>query len=224
MNRVLPALSLITCLALTACAPTATTRAAVSTDTVFLPGGPLLAQICAGRGRVAEGGSLIWDAPDSPDSTVQPASAVQQTSTVQESRQAPYLVSCRNFTLKNDGATLSVQDDTLASALTHFDPDASFLVYYADLSLRFPEPGLVGADPADTVPEVLLGTLRRVRVTATQAGTPEKVLLAGGQMTAVRYDPARPLTLRLQAAGIPAPWPEVTIEASKGLITAPIYR
>lgn len=214
VNGLLP---LLATLSLCACAPTAT-RASVSTDTAFVPGGQLLAQICAGQGRVAEGGSLIWNVAETPNSSESP------DSTVQESRQAPYLVSCRGFTLKNDGATLSVQDDTLAGALTHFDPDASFLVYYADLSLRFPEPGLVDADPTDTVPEVLLGTLRRVRVTATQAGAPEKVLLQNGQLTAVRYDPSQPLTLRLQAAGSPIEWPELTIVASRGLITAPIYR
>ena len=48
--------------------------------------------------------------------------------------------------------------------------------------------------------------------------------LAGGAVTAVRYDPVRPVTVYLKATRSPVEWPEVTIEANKGLITAPIYK
>lgn len=193
-------------LGLTACAP-ATTRASISADALFMPGGQQLALICANQGRVARGGALVWN-----------------DGVAQESRPAPYLVSCRDYTLRNDGATLSVQDDTLGRALTHFDPDANFLVYFADLFVTFPSNGLLGADPTSSVPDVLEDTLRGVSVTVRQGGSPDAALLAGGAVTAVRYDPSRPVTLYLKATRSPVEWPEVTIEANKGLITAPIYR
>ena len=95
-----PAAALLLTLGLAACAPAAI-RASVSTDAPFMPGGQQLALICANQGRVAEGGALVWN-----------------SGVAQESRPAPYLVSCRDYTLRNDGATLSVQDDTLTKALT----------------------------------------------------------------------------------------------------------
>lgn len=199
------AAALLLTLGLAACAPV-TTRASVSTDALFMPGGQQLALICANQGRVAEDGALVWN-----------------SGVAQESRPAPYLVSCRDYTLRNDGASLSVQDDTLAKALTHFDPDANFLVYFADLFVTFPSSGLLGADPTSSVPDALKDTLRGVSVTVRQGGSPDAALLAGGAVTAVRYDPARPVTLYLEATRSPVEWPEVTIEANKGLITAPIF-
>ena len=199
-------LLLVLPLTLLACAPTQT-RAGVSREALFMPGGQTLAQICAGHGRVAKGGILVWD-----------------SSELRESQKAPYIVSCYDFTLKNDGATLQVQDDTLEKALTHFDSGASFLVYFADLKVNFPRAGLVSANPTDSVPEVLRDTLRGVSVTVSQPGQPDAPLLQNGAVTARRYDPAQPLTLYLKAAGSPVEWPEVTVQASKGLITAPVYR
>lgn len=208
MNRTTPPLrarlgpvALLLTLGLAACAPFQA-RASVSTDAPFMPGGQQLAVICASQGRVARGGALVWN-----------------SGAAQERRPAPYLVSCRDYTLRNDGATLSVQDDTLAKALTHFDPDARFLAYAAGASLRFPQPGLLSADTAGSGPDALRG----VTVTVSQPGAPDAALLTGGAVTALRYDPARPLTLRLKSPGA-LPWPEVTIEANKGLITAPVYR
>ncbi|WP_424951423.1 hypothetical protein [Deinococcus sp.] len=193
-------------LTLLACAP-AQSRAEVSKDVLFVPGGQQLAQICAGRGRVAQGGTLVWDSGD-----------------LRESRQAPYLVSCYDFTLKNDGATLQVQDDTLGKALTHFDPDSRFLVYFGDLAVRFPTAGLLGADPTGSVPDAQRNTLRGVSVTASQPGQPDLDLIRDGAVTAQRYDPAQPLTLHLKAARSPVAWPEVTVQAGRGLISAPVYR
>ena len=200
-----PAAALLLTLGLAACAPAAI-RASVSTDAPFMPGGQQLALICANQGRVAEGGALVWN-----------------SGVAQESRPAPYLVSCRDYTLRNDGATLSVQDDTLAKALTHFDPDANFLVYFADLFVTFPSSGLLSADLTSSVPDALKDTLRGVSVTVRQGESPDAALLAGGAVTAVRYDPAKPVTLYLKATRSPVEWPEVTIEANKGLITAPIF-
>ncbi|MFK7602326.1 hypothetical protein ACI3L1_08955 [Deinococcus sp. SM5_A1] len=139
------------------------------------------------------------------------------------SHEAPYLLSCPEFAIKNDGATLMVQGSTLQKALTRFDPTAYFVAYYADLFLRFPEEGVVSADSIESVPEVLMDNVRRVRVTATQAGKSEMILIKSAQVTPVRYDPAQPLKLIVRGDG-PTPWPEVTIEASKGLIIAPIFR
>ena len=192
-------------LGLVACAP-ATARASSSADALFMPGGQQLALICASRGRVSRGGALVWD--DGLIRTIRPA---------------PYLLSCRDYTLQNDGATLSVQDDTLQKALTHFDPDARFLAYAPGLSVRFPQPGLIGADPPGIVSDGLQGVRRGASVTVSQSGTSGAQLLGGETAAAVRYDPARPVTLYLRSPG-PLAWPEVRIEANKGLITAPIYR
>ena len=190
---------------LVACAP-AQTRGKLSDDVAFTPTGQESATICANEPRVGEGGLLIWN---------------EGTDTA--SREAPYLLSCPEFALKNDGATLLVQDSTLQKALTHFDPTAYFVSYYADLLLRFPEEGLVSADSIESVPEVLMDNVRRVRVTMNQAGKSDTVLIKNAQVTPVRYDPAQPLKLIVRGDG-PSPWPEVTIEASKGLIIAPIFR
>lgn len=202
MNK---ALLLALGIGLVACAP-AQTREKLSGDAPFTPMGQEAAVICAGQPRIAENGVLIWN--DGPDEIPQ---------------QAPYLLSCPEFAIKNDGATLLVQGRTLQDALTHFDPGAYFLSYYADLFLRFPEEGLVSADSLESVPEVLMDNVRRVRVTASQAGKAEMILIKGAQVTPVRYDPAQPLKLILRGDG-PSPWPEVTVEASKGLIIAPIFR
>ena len=162
--------------------------------------------ICANGPRVGQGGVLIWNEGSEPTS-----------------HQAPYLLSCPEFSVKNDGSTLMVQDSTLQQALTHFDPEAYFVSYYADLSLRFPEAGLVSADPVEGVPEALIDDVRRIRVTASQAGKTDMTLLKDAQVTPVRYDPAQPLKLTVRSDE-PTPWPEVTIEASKGLIIAPIFK
>jgi len=193
-------------LGLAACAPTQTREQPLS-EVAFAPMGPELAAICAGQPRVAQGGVLIWNDGG-------PVEAV---------RQAPYRLACPEFTLDNDGATLMVQDTTLEKALTHFDREAYFLTYYADLGLHFPEDGLVSADPTAGVSEVLMDDVRKINVTAVQPGKAEMTLLKGAQVTPVRYDPAQPLKLLLR--GDPAiPWPEVTLEASRGLITASIFR
>ena len=203
MNRVV----LLTLgLGLAACAPTQT-REQVSTEMAFTATGSDLAAICAGQPRVAQGGVLIWDDGGS----------------VEALRQAPYRLSCPEFTLSNDGATLTVQDSTLQKALTHFDREAYFLSYYADLALRFPEEGLVSADSTESVSDVLMDDVRRINVTAVQSGKAEMTLLKGAQVTPVRYDPAQPLQLLLKGDQA-IPWPEVTLEASKGLITARIFR
>ena len=201
-----PAAALLLTLGLAACAP-ATTRASTSADALFMPGGQQLALICASRGRVTRGGALVWD-----------------DGLFRASRPTPYLLSCRDYTLRNDGATLSVQDDTLQKALTHFDPDARFLAYAPGLSVRFPQPGLIDADPPGTLSDGLQGIRRGTSVTVSQPGTPDAQLLGGETAAAMRYDPARPVTLYLKGAGGPVTWPEVRIEANKGLITAPIYR
>jgi hypothetical protein len=194
-------------LGLAACAPA--TRAVAQTGTqslaqkpLFMPGGQELGMICTHSGRIARDGSLLWD-----------------DSSRQHSQPAPYLVACNDFTLQNDGSTLKVQDDTLAKALTHFDPGARFLQYADALAVRFPESGLVAADPVGlSVP------LAAVKVTASQPGTAETALLSGGKVTAFRYDPAQPLTLRLNVPGRTFDWSEVTVQANKGLITAPVPR
>ncbi len=192
----LPALLL-----LAACAPIAA-RENGSAST-FRPGGQTLALICGpGRGRVADSGDLVWDEAGR-----------------QQRRPAPYLLSCYDYTLRNDGATLSVQDDTLAKALTHFDPSASFLMYAPGRSVTFPRPGLVGADLAQES-----GHLPGPSVLVRQSGQPEGALLKGGVFVAQRYDPAQPLTLSLTNLAQPVLWPEVTVWASKGLITAPVPR
>ena len=200
----LATLGLVT-LGLAACAPA--TRASTSAGALFMPGGQQLALICASRGRVTRGGALVWD-----------------SGAGREYRQAPYLLSCRDYTLQSDGATLSVQDDTLQKALTHFDPDARFLAYAPGLSVRFPQPGLIDADPPGTLSDGLQGVRRGASVMVSQSGAPGAQLLGGETAAAVRYDPARPVTLSLKGAGGPVAWPEVTIEANKGLITALIYR
>ncbi len=56
------------------------------------------------------------------------------------------------------------------------------------------------------------------------SGQPEGALLKGGVFVAQRYDPAQPLTLSLTNLAQPVLWPEVTVWASKGLITAPVPR
>lgn len=202
MNK---ALLLTMGIGLTACAPTQT-RVELPNDAPFTPAGQEAAAICAHAPRVGQGGVLIWN--DGPEST---------------SQGAPYLLSCPEFTLTNDGATLTVQDRTLEKALTHFDPAAYFVSYSADLLLRFPEDGLVSADPIESVPEALIDDVRRITVTASQTGQADMTLLKGGQVTPVRYDPAQPLKMIVRSDG-PNPWPEVTIEADKGLIIAPIFR
>jgi hypothetical protein len=184
-------------LGLAACAPA--TRAGAQKP-LFMPGGQELGAICTHSGRVARDGSLLWD-----------------DSSRKHSQPAPYLVACNDFTLQNDGTTLKVQDDTLAKALTHFDPGARFLQYADALAVRFPERGLVTADPVG--PSVALAA---VKVTASQPGTAETALLSGGKVTAFRYDPAQPLTLRLNVPGNTFDWSEVTVQANKGLITAPV--
>jgi len=183
----------------TACAPT---QASVPAGT-FLPLAQDLARICDGNARVTVGGELLWDAPDGP-----------------ETQAAPYLVACRSFTLGNDGRTVHVQDDTLTLALTHFDPDAHFLTYYADLQVRFPQPDVLSADPTDSVPDALQEQVRAVRVTVTRDGLPDHALLQGGAVTALRYDPGMPLTVTV--AGDAVPWPVVRVQAQRGLIEAPL--
>ncbi|MDV6375049.1 hypothetical protein [Deinococcus arenicola] len=202
MNKVL---LLALGIGLVACAP-AQTRQPLSTDALFAPVGEEAAAICAGQPRITENAVLVWN--NGPQEIPQGA---------------PYLLSCPDFAIKNDGSTLLVQGRTLQEALTHFDPGAYFLSYYADLFLRFPEDGLVSADALDSVPEVLMDNVRRVRVTASQAGKDEMTLIRSAHVTPVRYNPAQPLKLMLRGDG-PTPWPEVTVEASKGLIIAPIFR
>ena len=197
-----PVATALLALGLGACAPLQT-HASVSTDALFMPGGQQLALICANQGRVARGGALVWN-----------------DGLVRTIRQAPYLVSCRDYTLRNDGAVVNVQDDTLAKALTRFEADAGFLTYAPGLSVRFPQPGLIDPGAPNLLSDGLPDTLRGVSVTVSQAGAADAELLRKG---AVLYDPARPVTLRLKSPG-PVAWPEVTIEANKGLITAPVYR
>lgn len=199
------ALLLALAVGLVACSP-AQTRGKLSNEGPFTSEGQESAAICTNEPRVGVGGSLIWN--DGTDTA---------------SHEAPYLLSCPEFAIKNDGATLMVQDSTLQKALTRFDPTAYFVAYYADLLLRFPEEGLVSADSIESVPEALMDNVRRVRVTANQAGKSEMILIKSAQVTPVRYDPAQPLKLIVRGDG-PSPWPQVTIEASKGLIIAPIFR
>lgn len=218
MPRALPVLPLLA-LSLVACAPAQTVRGqaaqtgAVGTGSsttstsspaaVFMPGGQQLAVICASRGRVQKGGRLVWN--DGPTLL---------------SRPAPYLLSCYDYTIQNDGHLLSVQDDTLAKALTRFDPDTGLLRYFPGLSVTFPKPGLVSADSGGTVPDSQRAALSAVSVRATQAGQPDATVVENGAVTAQRFDPSQPLTLRFSGAVFP--WPEVTVQASKGRITVPV--
>lgn len=184
-------------LTLAACAPA--TRAGAR-QPLFMPGGPDLARICGQAGRVARDGSLLWN-----------------DSSRQHSQPAPYLLACNDYTLQNDGVTVQVQDDTLARALTHFDPGAHFLQYADALAVRFPARGLISADPAGAS-----ATLATVKILVRQPGGAETPVLSGGQLTPVQYDPSLPLTVRLQTPDRTFVWSEVTVQADKGLITAPV--
>jgi len=195
---------------LIACAPAQTARgqavqpaATGSAAALFMPGARQLAVICAGGGRVQKGGRLAWN----------------EGQTLL-SHPAPYLLSCRDYTIQNDGRVLSVQDDTLEKALTRFDPETGLLRYFPGFSVTFPRAGLVSADPAETVSDSQRAAMQAVSVRVSQAGQPEAALIEDGAVTARRFDPAQPLTLRF--AGAAFTWPEVTVQASKGRITVPV--
>jgi hypothetical protein len=203
-----PGLLALGLLTLVACAPAAA-RSGVSGATMFTPGGSQLAIICGGGVRVGKSGTLIWQENN-------------QTFT----RPAPYLVACRDVTLANNGAVLSVQDDTLEEALARFDASANFLNYGKGLGVHLTSKGVMTADAAPTAtPDALKG----VNVLVSRLGLPDAALVNAGQVNTVRFDPLKPLTLRLQApkgffSASQVAWPEVTITAFKGLITAPVYK
>ncbi len=178
-----------------------------SADETFTPTGAELTLICGHDARISQGGVLLWDNAGERDS-----------------HNAPYSLVCPDFSLHSDGQRLRVQATTLAQALGHFDADASFLAYYADLTVRFPGPGLLSADSTESVAEVLRPELLGINISASQPGQPERALMTYGHLTPLSYDPALPLILRLHADASPLEWTEVTIEADKGLITAPLPR
>lgn len=203
---------LLPVLTLVACAPAQTVRGqAAPTSTpstgapaaLFMPGGQQLAVICASGGRVQKGGRLVWN-----------------DGQTLLSRPAPYLLSCRDYTLQNDGRVLSAQDDTLEKALTRFDPQIGLLNYFPGLSVTFPKPGLVSADAGGSVPDSQRAALLAVSVRVSQAGQPDAALVENGAVTARRFDPSQPLTLHF--SGGVFSWPEVTVQVSKGRVTVPV--
>lgn len=131
----------------------------------------------------------------------------------------PYLLRCPDFTLSDDAQVLSIQAGSLDAALHLFADDAYALTYLADQRLRFPEAGLISADPWTNLDDVTQERELGVSVRVTAAGGQSGLLLSRGKVTPLRYDPQQPVTLEI--LNNPAlNWRKYQIEAARGLVRA----
>lgn len=189
-------------LALVACAPALEAPAEPVVLSAAQIGG-----ICAANPRVTEGGVLLWGAEGE-----------------EASLPGPYDVTCPDAAFSHSGGQVTVRAATLAEALARFTEDAFLLSYYADLRVRLPEPGVVTADPPASVPEALRDDLGSIEVTVTPQGGESQRLLAGGQLTPRRFDPALLLTVQIRTRRTSNPWPVVVLDPRAGVVQATLGR